>query len=100
MTALNTTNMDECASSRGNIGQQPFMVKIYTQISFCFPITDPSTHPAITATLKTGLQRLSQSFPWVAGQVKDDGTGVFKIKPFEETPPLVVKDLRDDPSAH
>ncbi|KAF5694903.1 trichothecene 3-o-acetyltransferase [Fusarium denticulatum] len=81
------------------VGQQPTMVRIYTQVSFCFPITDPSTHPAIITTIKQGLQRLSQSFPWVAGQVKDDGTGVFKIRPFEETPRLVVKDLRDDPSA-
>ncbi|KAF5639664.1 trichothecene 3-o-acetyltransferase [Fusarium sp. NRRL 52700] len=99
MIALNTTNMEDLDIELDIIGQQPFMVKIYTQISFCFPITDPSTHPTITATLKRGLQRLSQSFPWVAGQVKDDGTGIFKIRPFEATPRLVVKDLRDDPSA-
>ncbi|KAF5536593.1 trichothecene 3-o-acetyltransferase [Fusarium napiforme] len=99
MTALNTINMEDLDIELDVIGQQPFMVKIYTQISFCFPVTDPSTHPTITATIKAGLQRLSQSFPWVAGQVKDDGTGVFKIKPFESTPRLVVKDLRDDPSA-
>ncbi|KAI1040809.1 hypothetical protein LB505_014018 [Fusarium chuoi] len=91
--------MDDLDIELDIIGQQPFMVKIYTQVSFCFPVTDPTTHPTITATFRSGLQRLSQSFLWVAGQVKDDGTGVFKIRPFEETPPLVVKDLRDDPAA-
>ncbi|KAH7269043.1 trichothecene 3-O-acetyltransferase [Fusarium redolens] len=99
MSALNVTKMDDLDIELDIIGQQPFMVKIYTQVSFCFPVADPSTHPAITTTLKNGLQRLSKSFPWVAGQVKGDSNGVFKIKPFEETPRLVVKDLRDDPAA-
>ncbi|KAF4337921.1 trichothecene 3-o-acetyltransferase [Fusarium beomiforme] len=98
MDALNTANTNDLNMELDIIGQQPFMVKIYTQVSFCFPVTDPSTHPAITATLKQGLQRFSQSFPWVAGQVIEEN-GVFKIKAFEATPPLLVKDLRDDPSA-
>ncbi|KAF9765721.1 hypothetical protein IL306_001988 [Fusarium sp. DS 682] len=98
MDALNVTTTNDLDMELDIIGQQPLMVKIYTQVSFCFPVSDPSAHPAITATLKQGLQRLSQNFPWVAGQVKEED-GVFKIKAFEETPPLVVKDLRDDPSA-
>ncbi|KAF5677354.1 trichothecene 3-o-acetyltransferase [Fusarium heterosporum] len=84
------------------LGQQPLM-RIYTQISLCFPVADQSEHPAIITTLETGLLRLSEAFPWVAGQVKCDAkegsSDIFSVKPFEKTPRLVVKDLRDDPSA-
>lgn len=79
------------------LGQQPLLLKLYTQICFCYSVHDPSLHSKVIDTLTTGLERLSASFPWVAGQVvKEDG--VFKIKPFERIPRLVVKDLRDDPS--
>ncbi|KAF7547598.1 hypothetical protein G7Z17_g7632 [Cylindrodendrum hubeiense] len=85
------------------MGQQPFL-RIYTQISFCFPVPDPSAYPTFTNTLEKGLESLSDSFPWVAGQVVNEGaaqgnSGVFKIKALDKTPRLVVKDLRDDPSA-
>ncbi|WZH46583.1 trichothecene 3-O-acetyltransferase [Fusarium acuminatum] len=84
------------------LGQQP-LLRIYTQISLCFPVADPSKHSTIVATLQHGLSRLAQSFPWVAGQVKCDAkegtSGIFSIVPFEKVPRLVVKDLRDDPSA-
>jgi hypothetical protein len=84
------------------LGQHPGL-KIYTQICLCFPVADASSHPAIINTLTKGLERLSASFPWVAGQVVNEGagegnTGIFKIKPFEKIPRLVVKDLRHDPS--
>lgn len=63
-----------------------------------------SLHPKIVDTLRDGLDRLSASFPWIAGQVVNEGagkdsTGVFKIKPLEKAPRLVLKDLRNDPSA-
>ncbi|KAM0205818.1 hypothetical protein ACHAQI_008821 [Fusarium lateritium] len=84
------------------LGQQP-LLRIYTQISLCFPVADPSKHSTIVATLEHGLSRLAQNFPWVAGQVKCDAkegsSGVFSIVPFERVPRLVVKDLRDEPSA-
>ncbi|KAF4996439.1 hypothetical protein FGRMN_4496 [Fusarium graminum] len=84
------------------MGQQPLM-RIYTQISLCFPVADQSKHPAIVTTLETGLLRLSEAFPWVAGQVRCDAregsSGVFSIKPFGKIPRLVIKDLRDDTSA-
>ena len=84
------------------LGQHPGL-KLYTQISLCFPLVDASSHPAIIDSLASGLERLSASFPWIAGQLVNEGsckgnTGVFKIKPFEKTPPLVVKDHRHDPS--
>ncbi|KAK9327475.1 transferase family-domain-containing protein [Lipomyces starkeyi] len=83
-------------------GQQPGL-NIYTQLCFCFSVTDASSHSAIINTLTNGLERLSASFPWVAGQVVNESSGegnpgIFKIKPLEKIPRLVVKDLRNDPS--
>ncbi|ODM16069.1 hypothetical protein SI65_08503 [Aspergillus cristatus] len=84
------------------LGQQPFL-KIYTQICLCFSMPDNASDSAIINTLTNGLERLTASFPWIAGQVinegaSEDNTGVFKIKPLEKIPLLVVKDLRNDPS--
>ncbi|KAI9734891.1 MAG: hypothetical protein M1834_001971 [Cirrosporium novae-zelandiae] len=81
---------------------QLILFKLYTQICFCFPVADASSHSAIINTLTNGLERLSTSFPWVAGQVVNEGSGegnsgILKIKPLEKTPPLVVKDVRNDP---
>ncbi|KAF8972197.1 putative trichothecene 3-O-acetyltransferase [Flammula alnicola] len=84
-------------------GQQPGLSNLYTQISCCFSVADASSDSAIINTLTNGLGRLSASFPWVAGQTVNEGSGegnsgIFKIKPLEKIPRLVVKDLRDDPS--
>ncbi|CAA7269059.1 unnamed protein product [Cyclocybe aegerita] len=84
-------------------GQQPGLSNLYTQISCCFSVADASSHTAIINTLTNGLERLSASFPWVAGQVVNEGSGegnsgTFKIIPLERIPRLVVKDLRNDPS--
>ena len=85
------------------LGQQP-LLQIYTQITLCYSIPESSPHGKITETLTNGLKRLSASFPWVAGQVVNEGsgegnTGTYKIKPLDKTPPLVVKDLRDNDSS-
>lgn len=84
------------------LGQQPFL-KIYTQICLCFSMPDNASDSAIINTLTNGLERLTASFPWIAGQVvnegaSEDNTGVFKIKSLEKIPRLLVKDLRNDPS--
>ncbi|KAI9682043.1 MAG: hypothetical protein M1817_000097 [Caeruleum heppii] len=85
------------------LGQQP-LLQIYTQICFCFALSDASSHPAIIETLTNGLDRLFGSFPWLAGQVVNEGsgpgnTGTFKIRSLDKTVPrLVVKDLRHDSS--
>ena len=83
--------------------QQPGLSRLYTQICFCFSVADASSHSAIVDTLTTGLERLSASFQWLAGQVVNEGSGegnsgTFKIEPFEKIPRLVVKDLRHDSS--
>ena len=84
------------------LGQQP-LLKVYTQICLCFSVADASSHSAIINTLTNGLERLSASFPWLAGKVVNEGlgqgnSGIFKIKSLEKIPRLVVKDLRYDPS--
>ena len=86
-----------------DIAGQQGLLKIYTQICLCFPLPETSSHQAIINTLTNGLERLTASFPWVAGQVVNEGAsegiiGVFKIKPLTNIPRLVVKDLRHDPS--
>lgn len=73
-------------------------LKLYTQICLCFPLADASSHPTIINTLTNGLERLSASFPWLSGQVVNEGSGIFKIRPLERIPRLVVQDLRHDPS--
>jgi hypothetical protein len=85
------------------LGQTPFLMRLYTQICFCYPITDPSSHPIIIDTLKNGLHRLVESFPWLGGQVVHEGAGegnqeTYKIVPLKNFTHLVVKDLRNDPS--
>ncbi|KAK1975187.1 trichothecene 3-O-acetyltransferase [Colletotrichum cereale] len=82
------------------LGQLPGL-DIYTQIAVCFSVKDYVPFSSVESTLTNGLERLTAAFPWVAGQVVNEGacgdsTGVFKIRPHEETPPLVIKDLRDD----
>jgi trichothecene 3-O-acetyltransferase len=77
-------------------GQQPGL-QIYTQICLCFSVAKASSHSAIISTLTNGLEHLSAGFPWIAGQVVNE-SGIYKIKPLERIPRLIVKDLRNDPS--
>ncbi|WEW54730.1 hypothetical protein PRK78_000155 [Emydomyces testavorans] len=86
-----------------NILAQLPLLNIYTQICCCFPVADASSQAAIINTLTNGLERMCASFPWLAGQVVNEGSGenssgIFKIKPLDKIPPLVVKDLRHDSS--
>ena len=53
--------------------QQPGLNQLYTQICFCFPVANAPSYQAIISTLKNGLERLSKSFPWVAGQIVNEG---------------------------
>ncbi|KAJ0423123.1 transferase family-domain-containing protein [Aspergillus carlsbadensis] len=67
------------------------------------PESSPSAQTAAINTLKRGLDNLTRSFPWVAGQVvyeppSETHTGRFKITGLGDTPSLIVKDLSRDPS--
>ena len=93
-------DQDQCLNV---LEQQKSLNNLYTQICICFPLPDASSHATIVDTLTSGLERLSASFPWVAGQIineSDDGgkSEVSRMKPLDKIPLLVVKDLRDDPS--
>ena len=81
------------------LGQRPEL-HVYTQICSCFSLTDTSSHSVIINILTHGLERLSANFPWVAGQIvnegaSDENSGIFTIEPLEKIPRLVVKDLRE-----
>lgn len=78
-------------------GQNPKLSRLYTQLCFCFPVPDssPGTQSSIVSHLKSGLERLTASFPWVAGQVVQED-GIFKVVPFEKTPILAIEDFSND----
>ena len=83
----------------GPFGQR--LVTIFTQISFIFPVEDEKSFSKIQHTLERGLDPLSTSFPWVAGQVICEGasssnTGTFKMVPFEQRLRLTIRDRRND----
>ncbi|KID72309.1 Trichothecene 3-O-acetyltransferase [Metarhizium brunneum] len=85
------------------LGNQPSLHKLYTQIASIYAVTGPEVHGHIINTLRNGLERLAESFPWLAGHVINEGasegvTGTYRIIPTDKIP-LVVKDLRDDASA-
>ncbi|KAJ5823376.1 hypothetical protein N7447_005716 [Penicillium robsamsonii] len=81
-------------------GQQTFTINI--QSCLCFTVPDATAHSEITATLARGLERLHGSFPWLTGQVVNEGsgdghTGHFMIRPTEDISHLIVKNLQHDP---
>ena len=78
-------------------GQQPGLNRIYTQLCFCLRVTNdsPEHRSAIEYTLKSGLKQISASFTWIAGQViHDKAEGCYKIRSFEKTPRLIIRDIR------
>ncbi|OOQ81701.1 Trichothecene 3-O-acetyltransferase [Penicillium brasilianum] len=84
------------------LGSSPFLHKLYTQLCIIFATSEPSSD--IIDTLRDGLDRLAEGFPWLAGTVINEGategvTGTYRILPSNEKIPLVVKDLRGDESA-
>lgn len=76
------------------LGHQAGLRGLYTQICLCYSLSDTASHSTTIEALTKGLERLTASFPWVAGQVVS-----HKIKPFEKIPRLIVKDLREDLAA-
>ncbi|EXJ66750.1 uncharacterized protein A1O5_09945 [Cladophialophora psammophila CBS 110553] len=94
--------MEDLALHLDIFGQQQGLYKLYTQLCLCFPMGGGSSQSDIIDTLTKGLERLTASFPWVAGQVLRESPGdgarnIYRIKPFEKTPRLVVKELHDGP---
>jgi hypothetical protein len=76
-------------------------MNLYTPICLCFPLQDASSQSQIIDTLTQGLEQLSISFPWLAGQVIFEGGAegnirLSKIIPLDKTSRLIVKDLTHD----
>ena len=74
---------------------QLIRLNLYTPICLCFPFEGNSTKSQVIDRLIKGLERLSYSFPWLAGQVIREGvaegnTGLSKIIPFQKTIRLIV----------
>ncbi|KAM0285444.1 hypothetical protein ACHAQH_001391 [Verticillium albo-atrum] len=87
------------------LGLQP-LLKIYTQICHIYPMPDDSevARKNIINTLTLGLKRLTAAFPWVAGKLTTVKTSPsapeeMYIRPHDETPLFIKKDLRADPDA-
>lgn len=82
------------------LGQQSRINRLYTQITFCYRLAeddDSCLQSKIINTLENGFRRLSDTFPWITGQItKDNGT--FKIRPSSGSPHVLVKDHTKDPS--
>ncbi|EEB05080.1 trichothecene 3-O-acetyltransferase [Schizosaccharomyces japonicus yFS275] len=82
------------------MGQLP--IPCYIQLCLFYEVEDPSSYQDIEKTLKSGLQRLSASFPWIAGEVVINDTPESSLKTkrikFTNNIPLIIKDLRNDPS--
>ena len=76
------------------LGQQP-MLNLYTPLCFFYGAPGPEASD-LHNILEKGLQRLTDAFPWVAGQVVEDGpgSGFNRIvpRPFHPIPDLIVLD--------
>lgn len=84
------------------LGCTPFLYKLYTQLCIIFAVSEPSS--AISDTLREGLDRLAEGFPWLTGTVVNEGacegvTGIYRIVLSNQRIPLVIKDLQNDESA-
>lgn len=84
-------------------GQQERINRLYTQVTFCFPLSDDArkgSHSRAIESLAQGLSRLTAAFPWIAGRVVRDRNGEFNIKPSltQLQQPLLIQDLRGNAS--
>lgn len=85
------------------LGQQT-LLKLFTPVCLCYSIDGRVKDSDVVEKLESGLTRLAESFPWVAGHIVTEGateksSGVLRIRPFEKRPVLVVKDLRNNSNA-
>ncbi|KAM0723835.1 hypothetical protein Q7P37_000825 [Cladosporium fusiforme] len=79
--------------------QQPNLSKLYTQLCYVFPVQDETAYSRIERILEAGLDRLADAFPWIAGQVVNEGaesgsSGTYVVRKLHRRPRLVIKDLR------
>lgn len=78
-------------------GQNPRLSRLYTQLCFCFQLSDDATCVDDTIHhLERGLDKFSTKFPWVSGKVVRTDGRIFSIVPYNKTPPLFVSDKRNE----
>lgn len=75
----------------------PTFLGLYTQLCLCYNIPDSKHHEEIIRTLSDGLEKLSESFPWICGRVCKQNDSI-KMMPLARTPRLAVKDYTQDPA--
>ena len=83
--------------------QRPGFTRYCINLAFIFDYLGDNDDKHILDVLRQGLDRLSDTFPWIAGEIVREhgdgsGTGLYKIVPLKRRPQLVVKDLRHDTS--
>lgn len=85
--------------------QRPGWAIFSTNIAWCFACPETENIPAIVSKLQHALEDIASAFPWISGQVINEGsdplsnnTGVFKIVPKDSPPQIIVKDHRRTPS--
>ena len=84
--------MEDPADRLDILGEQAGLFKLYTQLCLCFRMNDSSSRSDIINTLTQGLEKLTASYPWVAGQVVNSKPDHYRIAPYENIPRLIVKD--------
>ena len=86
--------------------QRPIWSRLAINLAFCFHLLEPIDIAVTIAKLHDGLETLTKSFPWIAGQVitegrgADDKRGVAKIIPGDDALAVMTKDHRKTPSIH
>lgn len=85
--------------------QRPSWARLTTNLAWCFTLPETADVPVIINTLQNALESLTNSSPWLAGQVINEhsdpankNTGVFKIVPRDSAPQVIIKDHRETPS--
>lgn len=95
--------MEDFAKFQDVFGQLPFL-QTYTVVSLGFPVRMDNARPEIVHWLENAALKLTNTFPWLAGQVvkkgeSDSSSGLQTIQPYGANaviPPLVhAKDCTD-----
>lgn len=81
--------------------QRTVWERLVTNLALCFQSPNNKDVPLDIAKLQNAFDQVASSFPWLAGQVVNEGrdlangnTGVLKIIPRREKPRIIVKDHR------
>lgn len=82
---------------------QLIFLKSYTQLCIGFPSNKAITDDELVVAIQTAATKLTDAFPWLGGQVINEGSGpgnsgLFKIVPYEKhqkNPPVIVKKISE-----